>query len=156
MVAFQPDPNGHAVQKPGRAGEDRPGRHNARARNDFLRHPVADSRADVPAAAAVPDRGEAGLQDVRRVARGLQRVQLDALLELVLPDVGLVAVIGEMRMAVDQARHKGEPRDVDNPSVAAVFDPPARSRRVNLALLHDNAGIRDGLAARAVDQGPAD
>jgi hypothetical protein len=79
-----------------------------------------------------------------------------ALLELVLPDVGLVAVIGEMRMAVDQARHKGEPRDVDNPSVAAVFDPPARSRRVNLALLHDNAGIRDGLAARAVDQGPAD
>ena len=85
-----------------------------RARYDPLRNAVADRRPDVSAAAAIADGGEAGLQNVRRVARRFQRVELDALLELELPDIWLVAVIGEVRVGIDQARHDGEASDIDD------------------------------------------
>ena len=79
-----------------------------------MRHAVADRWADISATAAIADGGEPGLQNVRRVAGRFESVELNALLELELPDVGLVAVIGEVRVGVDQARHDGKARDIDD------------------------------------------
>ena len=121
-----------------------------------LRNAVTDRRPDVSAAAAIADGGDAGLQNVRRVARGFERVELDAFLELELPDVWLVAVIGEVRVGIDQARHDGEASDIDHAGVAAVAELCHRPHRVDLAILHDHAGAGNRIAAGAVNQGPAD
>src|SRR5262249_60244454 len=120
LIAFHADPGGLSVKKSGRAGQDRAGGHDVGSRYDALRHAVTDRRPDVSPTAAIADGSEASLQNVCRVARGFQRVELHALLELELPDVGLVTVIGEVGMDVDQAGHNGQACDVDDVGIPPI------------------------------------
>src|SRR5262249_40383393 len=126
------------------------------ARDDALRHGVTQCRSDISAAAAIADRGETGLQDLPCVARCLQRVELYALLELELPHVGLVAVIGEVRVRVKEARRDGQAAAVDDLGGAPAAQLCGGSRRANPALGDDDAGVGERLATRTVDQRAAD
>ena len=101
------------VEQPTESAEHRPGRTHVRSGDEPLANRVANGGCDPAATGPVANGGEAAFQHVARVSGSAQRVELDALHLIQPPHVRLDGVIGEMCVAVDEARHQGTPVEID-------------------------------------------
>src|SRR6185295_4658179 len=156
LVAFHAHPCWSTVKKPGWAGQDGTSSNDVWAGDHPLGYTVADRRTNIAAATAIADGGESGFQDMRRITRSFQCIELHTLLELQLPHVGLIAVVGEMCVCIDQTGHDGEPGDVDHAGIATVAKPARWSHRLDLPVLHHEACTGHRLAASPVDHASAE